>query len=64
MNSDIRISTSFRGHRKFRKLKRRLDSDGIQALFVLWTRVAVSRPKGVLDGWNVEDILLERCCHR
>lgn len=59
MNSDIRILTSFRGHRKRKKLQLKLGADGVIALIDLWVGVAVNRPSGVLVGWDEVDIALE-----
>jgi len=56
---DIRLATSWRGHRKRKKLKRILGAEGVLALIDLWIGVAVSRPNGVLTGWSAEDIALE-----
>ncbi|MGB3212988.1 MAG: hypothetical protein WBB19_19960 [Desulforhopalus sp.] len=61
MNSDIRLSVGFRGHRKIKKLKNRFGSDAVLSLINLWIGVAVSQPTGVLEGWDVEDIALEGC---
>ena len=59
MNQDIRITTTFFAHRKTKKLQRMLGADGILAVISLWTGVAISKPDGLLDGWDEEDIALE-----
>lgn len=64
MNSDIRLSVGFRGHRKIKRLKNRLGADGVLALINLWVGVAISQPTGILEGWDSEDIALESCWDR
>ncbi|MCK8604397.1 hypothetical protein [Desulfoferrobacter suflitae] len=59
MNPDIRISISFKGHRKRRKLKALLGPDATDYLLDLWIGAAVSRPEGVLRGYSLLDIALE-----
>lgn len=59
MNDDIRLSTSFFSSRKTKKLKRKVGYDGIVALLTLWTRVAIEKPCGTLQGWDDEDIAIE-----
>ncbi len=59
MNTDIRIKTSIKGHRKLRKLARGLDIIEVTAmghLTFLWLRVAVEAPKGILKGWSIQEI--------
>jgi len=59
MNADIRISVSFRGHRKRRKLKTILGPDATDYLLDLWIGAAVSRPEGILHGFGAVDIAME-----
>jgi len=56
MNSDIRVSIAFRGHRKRRKLRRLVGAEGEIALLDLWIGVAIARPDGNLLDWKAEDI--------
>jgi len=56
MNTDIRIATSFKGHRKRKKLKRILGFGSEVYLIDLWLTVAMDCPDGILVGWNEEDI--------
>lgn len=56
MNTDIRLATSFVGHRKRRRLKRLIGPGYLDHLIDLWLRIAVTRPDGELKGWTVEDI--------
>ena len=59
MNSDIRVSITFRGHRKRRKLTKILGPGATDYLIDLWIATAVSRPDGVLTGWTPEIIAEE-----
>ena len=59
MNADIRISISFRGHRKRRKLRAILGPDATDYLLDLWIGAAVSRPEGILHDFSALDIALE-----
>lgn len=59
MSHDIRLSISFRDCRKRKKLFRKFGAVGVLALVDLWAGVAVSRPEGILHGWDSEDIALE-----
>jgi len=58
MSSDIRLKTSFFGHPKVKRLAKRLGNDGVVALLRLWCWVADNKPRGVLDGMDVEAIEL------
>ena len=58
MNTDIRISVSFRGHRKRRKLEKTLGPKATSYLIDLWLTVAEQRPDGYLKGWDESDIAL------
>lgn len=58
MNSDIRLSTSFFGHRKTKKLRKRCGEAGIISLLKLWVYVAENNPSGLLSGWKPEDVEL------
>ncbi|MBC2732810.1 MAG: hypothetical protein HF981_00445 [Desulfobacteraceae bacterium] len=56
MNSDIRVSICFKGHRKRKKLDRLLGHPSAGYLVDLWIGAALSRPEGVLTGWTETDI--------
>ncbi len=59
MNSDIRIALSFKGHRKRKKLARRLEISEAATgghLLDLWLTVAMECPDGILKGWDKQDI--------
>ena len=56
MNKDIRLATSFKGHRKRKKLKRILGIGAEVYLIDLWLTVAMDCPEGVLVGWDEDDI--------
>jgi len=56
MNKDIRLATSFKGHRKRKKLKRLLGFGAEVYLIDLWLTAAMDCPEGVLVGWDEEDI--------
>ena len=57
MNTDIRISVSFKGHRKRKKLKMYLKNDqAVGYLIDLWISVATDRPSGDLSGLDNMDI--------
>ncbi len=58
MNNDIRISISFRGHRKRIKLEKTLGPKATSCLIDLWLTVAEQRPDGHLKGWDEGDIAL------
>ena len=63
MNTDIRLSVSFRGHRKRKKLKQLLGDNATDYLIDLWIGAAVSRPTGKLTRWDENDIALEAGWH-
>lgn len=54
--SDIRLATSFRGHRKRKRLTRILGKGATDHLIDLWLSVAESCPTGKLSGWDDIDI--------
>ena len=56
MPEDIRIKTSFRGHRKRKKLTRLLGTESTPFLIDLWIAAAQNRPRGILEGWDEQDI--------
>lgn len=56
MNKDIRLATSFKGHRKRKRLKRLLGFGAEVYLIDLWLAVAMDCPEGILAGWDEEDI--------
>lgn len=59
MNSDIRISVTFAGHRKRKKLKQVLGEDGSGYLIDLWINTALNHPSGILTGMDETDIALD-----
>ncbi|MDI6798019.1 MAG: hypothetical protein QMD09_13800 [Desulfatibacillaceae bacterium] len=56
MNSDIRVSTTFRNNRKRKRLARQLGDKAVVCLLDLWIGAALSRPEGSLVGWDEQDI--------
>jgi hypothetical protein len=56
MNTDIRISVSFKGHRKRKRLRALLGPDSTDYLLDLWLTVAMDRPEGVLSGLDNLDV--------
>ncbi|RJQ27694.1 hypothetical protein C4565_04915 [Candidatus Parcubacteria bacterium] len=58
MNTDIRVLTSFRGHRKRKRLELMLGLGGTGFLIDLWLTAAEDRPDGILHGWDDLDIAL------
>ena len=56
MNKDIRIATSFKGHRKRKRLTRILGSGATDYLIDLWITVAQNNPEGLLLKWDIIDI--------
>lgn len=59
MNTDIRISVSFRNHRKRRKLRIILGENSTDYLLDLWISTAMNHPSGRLEGMDEVDIALE-----
>jgi hypothetical protein len=59
MNTDIRLKTSFRDHRKRKKLQLRLGAEGVLAFIDLMLMAAETRPNGVLSGMDELDIALD-----
>lgn len=59
MNSDIRISISFKGHRKRKKLQALLGQGSTDFLIDLWIGAAVTRPEGILHGFDALDLAME-----
>jgi len=59
MNPDIRIQISFKGHRKRRKLQVILGPGATDYLIDLWIECALSRPEGILHGYDAFDIAME-----
>ena len=59
MNTDIRISVSFRHHRKRKRLKLLLGPGSTDYLLDLWLATAMNHPDGVLSGMDETDIALE-----
>jgi len=58
VNSDIRLSVSFKGHRKRLKLEVALGAGATGHLIDLWITAAQDRPDGLLTGWDASDIAL------
>lgn len=59
MNTDIRISVSFQGHRKRRMLRLKLGDRATDYLLDLWLATATNHPKGILEGMTPFEIALE-----
>lgn len=59
MNPDIRIEISFRGHRKRGKLQALLGPKSTDYLIDLWIGSALSRPEGILHGYDPLDSAIE-----
>ncbi len=59
MNTDIRISVSFRSHRKRKRLHLLLGPGSTDYLIDLWLSTAMNHPSGVLSGMDELDISLE-----
>lgn len=53
---DLRISFGLLDHPKKIKLQRRCGNDSFENLIRLWMFVAQTKPRGRLDGMDVEDI--------
>ncbi len=53
---DFRIKTSWRSHRKRRRLKRLLGAEGVLAIEDIWSYCAAERPDGDLTGLTNQDI--------
>lgn len=58
MNKDIRLLLSFRNHPKTKKLRLKLGDSGPLGFIYLLMFTAESKPDGVLDGMDAEDIAL------
>jgi len=58
VNSDIRLSVSFKGHRKRLRLEAALGPGAVGNLIDLWISAAQDRPDGVLTGWDASDVAL------
>jgi hypothetical protein len=58
MNTDIRLSVSFKGHRKRAKLRRILGDRATDYLIDLWITVSMDRPDGDLKGFDETDIAI------
>lgn len=59
MNTDIRLKTSFRDHRKRKKLQRALGAEGVLAFIDLMLMAAETRPDGILTGMDEIDVALD-----
>lgn len=58
MNTDIRISVSFKGNRKRKKLQMLIGPGATGYLIDLWITVAMERPDGDLSGLDDTDIAI------
>lgn len=58
MVADIRIKTSFLGHRKRKKLIKLLGAGATDYILDLWLRTALERPDGAFSGMDALDIAL------
>lgn len=58
MNTDIRVETTFKGHRKRRRLNEILQREATGYLLDLWITIGQERPSGVLTNWDEKDIAL------
>lgn len=56
MNTDIRLKTALRHHRKIKRLVNRLGAVAPWNLIQLWLSASENRPEGILTGYTVEDI--------
>ncbi len=59
MNTDIRVSVSFKGHRKRKKLRLLVGDGSTDYLLDLWISTAMNHPDGILVGMDDIDIALE-----
>lgn len=59
MNTDIRISVSFKNHRKRKRLNLLLGDGAAGYLLDLWISTAMNRPSGDLKGMDEVDIALD-----
>lgn len=59
MSTDIRLDTSFRFHRKRKKLFMALGAEGVLSFIDLMLATAEQRPAGVLEGYDISDIEIE-----
>lgn len=59
VNTDIRISVSFRNHRKRKRLKMMIGEGATDYLLDLWISTAMNRPSGVLNDMDEVDIALD-----
>jgi hypothetical protein len=56
MNKDVRIGTNYPDHPKVLKLVKQLGAEGVMSHVFLLCFVARTRPSGVLEGMDAEDI--------
>ena len=59
MTLDIRLDSSFQGHRKRKKLQILLGAEGVLALVDLWIATAKNKPRGILSGMDEADIAID-----
>lgn len=57
--TDIRISVSFKDHRKRKRLRAMIGPGSTDYILDLWIATAMNHPSGVLDGMDELDIALE-----
>lgn len=53
---DFRVQTSWRTHRKRKRLRKMLGADAVLAIEDLWSYATSERPDGSLDGMSAQDI--------
>ena len=53
---DIRVYSELPRHRKFKRLKRLIDTNAMEYLITFWCNVAEQVPDGNLYGWSACDI--------
>lgn len=63
MSEDIRLSLTFRHHRKRKRLFHRLGANGIISLIDLWCMTAEQFPSGCLKNYSEEDIEIDAGWH-
>jgi hypothetical protein len=59
MNSDYRVSITWRTDLKRKKLQKKLGPVGVLALMDIWSITAEQRSDGILRGWDQDDIELQ-----
>ncbi len=59
ISTDIRISVSFKDHRKRKRLRAILGKGSTDYILDLWIATAMNHPSGILSGMDELDIALE-----